>query len=111
MADSFKVLGQEAPGATTEEDLYTVPDAAQAVSSSLIVCNRSGSTPTYRVSVSVGGSATANTDYLFYDKALTANGTDKHVIGITLDETDVVRVYASTADVTFTLFGNEFTFS
>lgn len=109
MADELKILGQSAPNATTETDLYTVPDAAQTTTSSLIVCNR-GATGTFRVSVSPLGVATSNEQYLYYDEDLA--GTTTHppiVIGMTLAETDVVRVYASTSDFSFNLFGVETT--
>ena len=69
-----KVLGQAAPAATTETVLYTVPGGKTVVGSSLVVCNRSSITTTFRVSVSVGGGATANKDYLAYDTPITGNG-------------------------------------
>ena len=73
MSDSLKVLGQLAPSATTLTTLYTVPSLAQTTISSITVCNRSGSGVTYRILVSVAGAATDNKQYLFYDKALSAN--------------------------------------
>lgn len=107
MSDQLKVLGQVAPGATTEEDLYTAPNLAQVTCSSLVICNRSGATRTFRVAVCPGGVATANQHYLFFDASIDANTTRTVVIGITLAQTDVVRVYASTADLSFSLFGVE----
>lgn len=102
-----KILGQSAPAATTEAVLYTVPDSKGAVVSSLVVCNRSTSA-TFRISVSYGGNATANTDYLYYDLPIAANETFIATIGITLSNADRVRVYASSANLTFNLFGAEF---
>lgn len=107
MADVLKVLGQQAPGATTETDLYTVPAATQAVASSLVVCNRGASSYTFRVSVSVGGGATANKDYLFYDQVILPNVSFVATIGISLAAADKVRVYSSNAALSFTLFGLE----
>ena len=40
MSDSLKVLGQIAPAATTETDLYTVPAATQTTVSSIVIANR-----------------------------------------------------------------------
>ena len=37
MTDQLKALGQLAAAATTEEDLYTVPDLTQATTSSLVI--------------------------------------------------------------------------
>lgn len=108
MALTYKVLGQSAPLITTETDLYTVPALTEAVTSSVIICNR-GAVGTFRVSVSVGGGATANTDYIYYDLILAANDTFIATVGITLATTDVVRVYASTADLSFSLYGSQIT--
>lgn len=107
MADVLYILGQSAPSATTETDLYEVPSSSYATISSLIVCNRGGAGGSYRISVSAAGAATANKDYLFYDTSIGANSTDKHVIGMTLAETDVVRVYASSGNFSFNIFGVE----
>ncbi len=107
MSDNLKVLGQVAPSATTETTLYTVPDKTQTTVSSIVICNRSGSARTYRINVSVEGATTSNKEYLFYDKSIAANVSEAHVIGITLNQTDVIRVYASTGDLSFNLFGCE----
>jgi len=107
MATTYKVLGQAAPAATTETALYTVPAATETILSTLTVANRSGSAATFRVSVSVNGAATATKDYLAYDLTCSANGFIAFTIGATVDATDVVRVYASSADLSFNLFGSE----
>ena len=102
-----KVLGQAAPVATTETALYTVPGGKSVVGSSLVVCNRSSITTTFRVSVSVGGGATANKDYLAYDTPITGNDVGVLTIGYTLGAADVVRCYANDAVLSFTAFGDE----
>lgn len=107
MSDVIKVLGQVAPGATTTTTLYTVPNLTQTTVSSLVICNRSAVGITYRVSVHVAGAAADDKQYLFYDKALDANETQTVVIGMCLNQTDEVKVYASAADASFNLFGVE----
>jgi len=102
-----KCLGQSAPNATTETTLYTVPASTSAVCSSITVCNRATSPATFRVSVSVGGGATATKDYLYYDLPLPANDTFTATIGVCLATTDKVKVYSSTANLSFNLFGEE----
>lgn len=109
MATTYKVLGQSAPSATTLTTLYTVPSSTQTVSSTITVCNRSAVTVTYRIAVRPSGAAVANQHYIVYDAALSANSTDTISIGMTLATTDVVSIYASTADLSFTLFGSELT--
>ena len=107
MPATHKVLGQSAPNATTETTLYTA--ASQAVASTVLVCNRSSTPTTLRISVSVAGAATATKDYIYYDLAIGGNDTFAATIGITLAATDVVRVYAGAATLSFTLFGMEIT--
>ena len=107
MADAIKVLGQSAPGATTTTTLYTVPDLNQTTVSSLVICNRTGGALTYRVSVHVADAAASNEQYLYYDKTLAANETFSAVLGLTLNQGDVVKVYASNTGLSFNMFGVE----
>lgn len=109
MAETIKVLGQAAPAATTETALYTVPASTSAVSSTITVTNRSSSKVNYRIAIVPGGGATANENYYSYDVEIDGNSTDAHTIGLTLAATDVVRVEASTADLSFGLYGTEIT--
>tara|TARA_R110000744_G_scaffold213840_3_gene332744 strand:+ start:148 stop:477 length:330 start_codon:yes stop_codon:yes gene_type:complete len=107
MTDVIKSLGQVVPLATTVTTLYTAPDLTQTTVSSLVVCNRSGSARTFRVSFHVAGASADNKQYLFYDKSIAANETTTVVIGMCFAQTDVIKVYASTADLSFNLFGVE----
>ena len=68
MADVIKVLGQLDVSATTITTLYTVPDLAQTTVSSLVICNRSGSGITFRVSVHVAGAGADDKQFIFYDE-------------------------------------------
>lgn len=107
MAIATKVLGQSAPGVTTETDLYTVPALTSAVCSSISICNRGTAATTFRISVAVGGGVTANEDYIYYDVVVPGNDTFIATIGITLAAADVLRVYAGNANLSFSLFGQE----
>ena len=102
-----KVLGQSNPAATTATTLYTVPSAKSAVISTLVIANLSTAVVTYRIAVRPAGASLANTHYIAYDVALSANDSTALTLGITLATTDVVTVYASTANVNFTAFGDE----
>lgn len=109
MADTIKILGQQAPNATTETDLYTVPSSTSAVISSIVVCNRGTSAGTFRISTSAAGGATANKDYIYYDLPIGANDTFVATMGISLATTDKIRVYASSANMSFSAYGVEIT--
>lgn len=107
MSADYKVLGQAAPAATTNTTLYTVPAVTQTVISTLFVANRGAASGTFRIAVRPNAATLSNEHYLYYDVSLTANSTIAITTGITLDAADVVTVYASTADFSFSAFGSE----
>lgn len=106
MATAYKTLGQVAPSATTATTLYTVPSSTSTVCSTLTVCNRGAST-TYRIAIRPAGATLANQHYIVYDAVIAANESVLLTIGITLDTTDVITVYAGTANLSFGVFGSE----
>lgn len=107
MADSLKILGQINPSATTLTDLYVVPGSTSTAVSSLVVCNRSSSATTFRVSVAQAGAADSLLQYLYYDVSVMGNSSFVATIGITLASTDKIRCYAGAATLTFSVFGVE----
>jgi glucose-6-phosphate dehydrogenase assembly protein OpcA len=107
MATTYKVLGQSNPSATTATTLYTVPASTQTVVSTITVCNQAATAATYRIAIRVAGAALAASQYIAYDVSLPANASDTLTLGITLNATDVVTVYASTATMSFAAFGSE----
>lgn len=109
MPITYKVLGQSSPAATTTTTLYTVTTGTSAVASTLAVCNFGTTTGTYRIAVQPAGAAIENKHYIVYDSSLSAKDTITFTIGLTLSATDVVSVYASTANFSFNLFGSEIT--
>jgi hypothetical protein len=107
MATAYKIIGQSAPAATTETDLYTVPAATETIVSTIVVANRSATDATFRISVAPNGAATANSHYIAYDLTCAGNGLNAFTFGLTMDATDKIRVYASSANLTFSAFGTE----
>jgi len=107
MANTYKVLGQVAPSATTATTAYTCPSATQTVISTIVVCNRAASAGTYRISLRPNGATQANEHYLAYDVAIAANDSTALTLGITCDASDVITVYASSANMSFNIFGSE----
>ena len=108
MATSYKVLGQSNPAATTNTTLYTVPAATSTIGSTLTVCNQGVST-NINVAVRPAGAALTASQYIVYQAPVSANDTLFFTLGISLATTDVVTVYANTANVSFSLFGTEIT--
>jgi hypothetical protein len=109
MPTTYKVLGQSAPSATTNTNLYTVPADTSAVVSTLVVANRVGSTATYRIAIRPAGSTLANQHYIAYDVVVGAADSTTLTLGITLAATDIITVYAGTANLSFSVFGSEIT--
>lgn len=108
MASIPKILGQVNPAATTATSLYTCPSATNTIISSLTVCN-TGAAGTFRIAVRDNGDSLVTKHYLVYDLALAANDMISFTIGLTLSATDIVEVYASSANFAFSLFGTEIT--
>ena len=108
MAQTYKVLGQVNPSAATLTTGYTVPALTSAVVSTVVVTNR-GAATSFRLSVAVAGAADNNKQYIAYDVPIAANETMTFTLGISLATTDVVRVYATLATLTFNIFGVELT--
>ena len=107
MAEIYKILGQSNPSAATSTDLYTVPSSTEAVISTIVVCNRSSTATSFRISVAVDGAALSDEQYLYYDIAIGGNDTFVATLGITLGDTDKIRVYATLATLSFNASGTE----
>lgn len=107
MAQTYKVLAQAAPSATTLTDVYTVPAATTAVLSSVVVANRSSSARTFRLSVAIAGASDTSAQYVAYDMTVPANDSIFLQLGITLAATDKLRAYVSAADLSINVFGVE----
>lgn len=109
MAITYKVLGQSAPSATTNTNLYTVPAATSAIISTIVVANRSASVVNYRIAIRPAGATLANEHYIAYDVLVGAADSTTLTLGITLASTDIITVYAGTENLSFSVFGSEIT--
>jgi hypothetical protein len=107
MATTYKVLGQSNPAATTATTLYTVPASTSTIVSTITICNQSISNDTYRIAIRPAGETLAPKHYIAYNGVVPAYDSVSLTIGITLATTDVVTVYAGTANLSFNLFGSE----
>lgn len=106
MATTYKVLAQAAPSATTETTLYTA--AAPAVISTITICNQAGSAGTYRIAVRPSADATTTQKHwIVYGATVPASDSIMLTVGLTLASGDLVRVYASSGDMSFSAFGSE----
>jgi hypothetical protein len=108
MATTYKILGQSNPSATTETALYTVPSLTSTVVSTVTIANQAATSATYRIAVRPAADAsTAAKHWIVYGATVAANDTTMLTLGITLAASDTLRIYASTANISFSAFGSE----
>jgi len=108
MASIYKVLAQAAPSATTESTLYTVPNGYSAVVSTIAIANQAGTSGTYRIAVRPAADAsTTQKHFIVYGATVGASDSIMLTLGVTLAAGDVIRVYASSANMSFSAFGSE----
>lgn len=109
MDQAYKILGQSGPVATTNTDLYTVPASTETVISTLTAVNRSSSvTTSYRLAVVPSGESLGNQHYIAYDAPLSPLDSATISIGITLQAGDKIICYVSAENITFNVFGVQF---
>jgi hypothetical protein len=110
MAQNFKVLGQSNPTAFTNTTLYTVPEATQAVISTITIANASAiSNSNYSIAVRPAGQTLEAKHYITNNNVVQSGDSIGLTLGLTLGNTDVVTVYASTSNISFGIFGSEIT--
>lgn len=107
MAKNYKIIAQASPAATTDTTLYTVPSSTQVTISSVTICNRAATTATYRIAMRPNGETLADKHYIAFGSSVPANDTIALTLGLTADAADVITVYASSASVSFGIFGSE----
>jgi hypothetical protein len=105
---TYKILGQQNPAATTETQLYAAGTSAGSVVSSIVVCNQAASAATYRIAVRPAAtSPTVAANWIVYGATVAASDSTVLTIGVTLAQNDTIRVYASSANLSFSAFGSE----
>jgi len=81
--------------------------STSAVVSTIMICNQASTAATYRIAVSPAGATAEAKHYIVYGATVAASDSTALTLGITLATTDVVRIYASTATLSFSAFGSE----
>jgi hypothetical protein len=85
-----------------------VPSATQTAVSTVIICNQAATDATFRLSTQIAGAGTPTAkEFIVYDNKITANDSIFLTVGLTLGATDTIRVYASSANLSFQAHGQE----
>lgn len=107
MTATIRVLAQLAPSAATETALYTCATTSVVIST-LVICNTSVSAPdTFTVRICVAGAADNDKQLIFNTATLPAGTMLPVTVGLTLANTDVIKVTATNGTCAFNLFGQE----
>lgn len=109
MANTYKVLGQSYPAATTATTLYTVPSSTSAVVSTINATNTSSGSDTVRIAIRVAGETLANKQYIAYDVTVPPKGLFTYTAGTSLSAGDIITVYSTNGTCAFNAFGMEMT--
>lgn len=109
MANNYKSPIQVKPSANTLTTLYTVPASTQAIFSAINICNTASTDATFRIAFRPNGEAIDPKHYIIFDATIAGNDTYMINQGMSMDTTDVLSVYASSASVSFTGFYAEVT--
>jgi hypothetical protein len=108
MPFTYKTLGQTAPSTTNNVDIYTVPEATQAIISSIVVCNTSDEESSFRIFQRIDGAEAGTQNAIAYDVSISGNSLVSIELKLTLDTDDVITVRSSAANsLTFTANGSE----
>lgn len=106
---TYKSPVQVVPTANNLTTLYTVPSSTQTIFSAINVCNTSSASATFRIAFRPDGASIDPKHYIIYDATIAGNDTYMINQGMSMDSSDVLSVYASTASVSFTGFYAEVT--
>jgi len=71
------------------------------------IANSDTAAGTFRVAIRPAGATLANQHYIAFDSSVQANDTITLTLGITLATTDIITVYASSANFSFNAYGSE----
>ena len=107
MATTYKVLGQITPTANTMTTLYTVPGATNSVVSTLTICNQGTANANVSIAVCPANTSVTTSQYIVNTALVVPYDTVFLTLGVTVGNTDTVRVYSSNANVSFNAFGSE----
>jgi len=112
MPTAYKILGQvdtTTLGATTEGTLYT-STSVESIVSSLIITNQAGTSATYRIAVQPSADASSSATakhWIVYGATVPASDSVILTVGLTLAAGDRIRVWGSTATLSFSAYGSQ----
>jgi len=107
MTISYKILGQVNPTANSLNTVYTVPQSNSAVISTIVVCNLSGNTSTFRIAAVPSGNTISSKHYINFDTPVPGSDSIAITIGATLSANDSIIANTPSSNIGITIFGSE----
>lgn len=98
---------QGTAGVSTYATLYSTGASTTAVVSSILITNTAAVSATYRVAIMGSAGTPAATNWLIYDATVAPNDTICLTLGLTLANSQFIRVSSSANTVTFSAFISE----
>lgn len=108
MANAYKILGQQNPGASNTA-LVTAGASEEIIISTVVIANREAAANTFRLYVLTSGGSVTDKEYIAYDAQIAANDTITLTLGVTLSNSEVLGCYGSDTNVSFNAFGTVIT--
>ena len=105
--ETFKIIAQSNPAATTYTDIFTASASAQYLISTITIANLAAAEGSYRIALRENGQTLSNKQFIAYDAAVPANDSIALTLGLTVNDSDILTVYASSASIAFGVFGSE----
>jgi len=106
MASILRVLGQAYPTANVETTFYTCATNSVVIST-FFICNSGPSQDLVSARICVGGASSDNKQLLCSNLVIGGSSILEITAGLTLANTDVIKVTSQTGTTTFQLFGQE----
>jgi hypothetical protein len=91
----------------TYATLYSTSASVTAVISSLVVCNQSSSSITYRIGLMGSAGTPSASEFLVYDATIAGNDTVALTLGISMAASQFIRVSTSASTSSFAAFVSE----
>lgn len=101
------ILAQSRPSDTTAVSVYSPPASTITQIAKIILCETAGNTPAFRIFLDNDGTTYDETTALYFDTAMTANGTTTIEGNWWMTGGNLAVRTSAGSEITFTVFGAE----
>lgn len=110
MATAYKNTSvQGTSGLTSYATLYNTTASSTAVLSTIVICNRSSASKQFRIGVTGSAGTPANSQFIVYDASIEGNDSIFLTVGVSLGNTQYVRISSTDSNLSFSAYVSEIT--